>query len=74
MATKALGLCNISLRERSILEVSSDLGPFDYIIAHGVYSWVPPEVRTRFWPFAARIWRLKGRFRELQRLSRQPPA
>lgn len=23
-----------------------DEGPYDYIIAHGLYSWVPPEVRT----------------------------
>ena len=43
--SQALGLKNISLRQMDLLEVSADLGQFDYILAHGVYSWVPPEVR-----------------------------
>jgi methyltransferase-like protein len=41
----ALGLKNIDLRPGSILEVDADFGRFDYIICHGVYSWVPAEVR-----------------------------
>ncbi len=41
----ALGLKNISLQQMDLLEVGADLGEFDYILAHGVYSWVPPEVR-----------------------------
>ena len=41
----ALGLENIALREQSILDVGLDLGPFDFIVAHGVYSWVPDPVR-----------------------------
>ena len=40
----ALGLRNVTLRQGSIIEVSSAFGLFDYIIAHGVYSWVPPNV------------------------------
>lgn len=43
----ALGLNNIELRQLDVNEVASQLGPFDYIIAHGLYSWVPPEVRDR---------------------------
>ena len=43
----ALGLSNIELRQADILALPADLGEFDYIIAHGVYSWVPPEVRDQ---------------------------
>lgn len=43
---KALGLANVSLRVGDILAVDpGELGTFDYIIAHGVYSWTPAEVR-----------------------------
>jgi methyltransferase-like protein/SAM-dependent methyltransferase len=44
---KALGLGNVSLVHMDILDFDPSLGPFDYIIAHGVYSWVPPQVRDR---------------------------
>lgn len=43
----ALGLQNISLQQLDLLQVGPELGQFDYIIAHGVYSWVPPEVQTK---------------------------
>jgi methyltransferase-like protein len=46
-AVQALGLTNISLHHLNILEVDGSLGEFDYIIAHGVYSWVPPAVRDK---------------------------
>lgn len=46
-AVEQLGLRNISLREMNILDVTPELGQFDYIIAHGIYSWTPPEVRDR---------------------------
>jgi hypothetical protein len=46
--TAALGLSNIELRALDILGFSPDAAdPFDYIIAHGVYSWAPPAVRER---------------------------
>lgn len=41
----ALGLANIKLREGSIVDVDEADGTFDYVICHGVYSWVPGEVR-----------------------------
>lgn len=44
---KALGLTNIALRQMSITDIGPDLGQFDYIICHGVYSWVPTEVRDK---------------------------
>jgi SAM-dependent methyltransferase len=43
----ALGLKNIRLLELDILDVPPDFGAFDYIIAHGVYSWVPDAVREK---------------------------
>jgi methyltransferase-like protein/cyclopropane fatty-acyl-phospholipid synthase-like methyltransferase len=43
----ALGLDNIELLQLDINDVNNRLGQFDYIIAHGLYSWVPPEVRDR---------------------------
>ncbi|TDM98261.1 hypothetical protein CEE86_14605, partial [Lactobacillus crispatus] len=43
----ALGLSNIQLLHRDIMDVDPNFGQFDYIIAHGVYSWVPPEVRRK---------------------------
>jgi methyltransferase-like protein/precorrin-6B methylase 2 len=43
----ALGMDNLRLEAKSITDVGPDFGEFDYIICHGVYSWVPPEVREK---------------------------
>lgn len=40
---RALGLNNLELRFQSITDL--DEGPWDYILCHGVYSWVPAEVQ-----------------------------
>jgi methyltransferase-like protein/2-polyprenyl-3-methyl-5-hydroxy-6-metoxy-1,4-benzoquinol methylase len=40
-----IGLTNLTFQNRNITEVTADLGKFDYIICHGVYSWVPEPVR-----------------------------
>jgi SAM-dependent methyltransferase len=45
-AAADLGLWNLGLSHMDIMDLP-DLGSFDYIIAHGVYSWVPPPVRER---------------------------
>lgn len=42
-----LGLTNIELRALNIADLSADMGRFDYVIAHGIYSWVPASVRTK---------------------------
>jgi cyclopropane fatty-acyl-phospholipid synthase-like methyltransferase len=44
-AIARLGLKNISLHQGDIMELADKLGEFDYIVAHGLYSWVPPAVR-----------------------------
>ena len=41
----ALGLRNVRLEVMNILDFPADAGEFDYVIAHGVYSWTPPVVR-----------------------------
>jgi methyltransferase-like protein/predicted O-methyltransferase YrrM len=43
----ALGLKNVTLKVADILEIDADFGQFDYIIAHGIYSWVPANVRDK---------------------------
>ena len=40
-----LGLTNAALEVGDLAKLRKDLGSFDYIIAHGVYSWVPPAVQ-----------------------------
>jgi methyltransferase-like protein/cyclopropane fatty-acyl-phospholipid synthase-like methyltransferase len=42
---RELGLANVTLRALDVRELPADLGPFDYVIAHGIYSWIPPEPR-----------------------------
>jgi methyltransferase-like protein/SAM-dependent methyltransferase len=42
-----LGLKNLELRHASILDVDESFGKFDYIICHGVFSWVPDNVRDK---------------------------
>src|SRR6185295_3704703 len=42
-----LGLRNLTLLAKDILTVTPEFGEFDYIIAHGVYAWVPPPVQNK---------------------------
>lgn len=42
-----LGLKNTTLRPLDVMAVTSDFGQFDYIIAHGLYSWIPPAVQEK---------------------------
>ena len=39
------GLTNVSLIQSDIASIGSEIGTFDYIIAHGVYSWVDDSVK-----------------------------
>jgi methyltransferase-like protein/2-polyprenyl-3-methyl-5-hydroxy-6-metoxy-1,4-benzoquinol methylase len=42
-----LGLTNIELKPLSIMDVDENFGAFDYILCHGVFSWVPPAVQEK---------------------------
>lgn len=46
-AAEALGLENVAFRHLDILDITPELGQFDYIIAHGIYSWVPTAVQHK---------------------------
>lgn len=48
-----LGLRNIELRQGDLIDACDDLGTFDYVIAHGLYSWVPDAVRPHILRVAA---------------------
>ena len=38
---------NVRPLQKNILDVDEGFGEFDYIIAHGMYSWTPVVVRDR---------------------------
>jgi SAM-dependent methyltransferase len=44
---RALGLANATLEVAAIEELEPPPEPFDYVVAHGVYSWVEEPVRDR---------------------------
>src|SRR5215470_9076694 len=52
-AVAELGLENLELRELSIRDAGPDLGQFDFIVAHGVFSWVSEEVQEQLLKFCA---------------------
>lgn len=41
----ALGLRNLTLKAADLRDIGAGYGEFDYIIAHGLYSWIPLDVR-----------------------------
>jgi SAM-dependent methyltransferase len=51
-AATAIGLPNVEFLEADLS--SLERGPYDYIIAHGVYSWVPAPVRDALLALAQR--------------------
>lgn len=44
---KTMGLKNIRLEQKNILDITPEFGQFDYIIVHGIYSWVPDTVKDK---------------------------
>jgi SAM-dependent methyltransferase/methyltransferase-like protein len=59
----ALGLKNVTLHAADLLQMTpgdAALGEFDFIIAHGFYSWVPRQVQDRFFEICRRHLSKKG--------------
>lgn len=56
------GLENVGVLERDVAELvdSDDVGELDYVVAHGVLSWVSPETRRALVAFAAKKLRPGG--------------
>jgi methyltransferase-like protein len=44
---RRLGLANLALRQFDLSDLDASFGEFDYIITHGLYSWLPPDIRDR---------------------------
>ena len=42
---RSVGVTNLELRSMSFEDIEDSFGPFDYVICHGVYSWVPREIQ-----------------------------
>ncbi len=42
-----LRLDNVSLQHQDVLDFPDDAGEFDFIVCHGVYSWVKPAVQEK---------------------------
>ena len=84
----ALGLRNVTLRAMSILDVGPDFGEFDYIICHGVFSWVPRVVQDKILEICKQNlalngvayvsyntypgWHFRGMIREMMNFHVQP--
>jgi methyltransferase-like protein/SAM-dependent methyltransferase len=49
-----LGLRNIQVRQMDLLDIGPEFGQFDYIIAHGLYSWVPAPVQDKLLAICSR--------------------
>ena len=56
----ALGANNVRIVHGDLAALPQDLGEFDYIIAHGVFSWVPPSVQQALLEVCRRHLRAQG--------------
>src|SRR3990167_1634630 len=57
---EALHLKNVEIKQLDIMNVSSDIGEFDYILAQGIYSWVDAEKRKRILQLCRTLLRANG--------------
>jgi SAM-dependent methyltransferase len=56
-----VGLANLRLEVRDLMELEpAELGRFDYVIAHGLLSWVPRPVQDRLMWLLPRLLRPQG--------------
>ena len=59
-AIEQLGLRNIRLQCGDVTELGGQLGTVDYLIAHGLYSWVPDRVRDSILSLCGRMLSDRG--------------
>ena len=59
-AAAELGLANVTFVTGDLSELPEAFGDFDYMIAHGVYSWVPARVRDAMFALAGRRLKPNG--------------
>jgi SAM-dependent methyltransferase len=79
----ATGLTNLDLRHASITDIDASYGEFDYVLCHGVFSWVPRPVQDAILDVCARHlapngvayvsyntfpgWHMRGMIRDMMR-------
>jgi methyltransferase-like protein len=51
---RELAVANLTLKAMSILDVDESFGVFDYIVCHGVFSWVPEAVQEKILAICSR--------------------
>ena len=56
----AAGLTNLELSTNDILNAPQPLGEFDYVLAHGIYAWVPASIRDALMPLIGRSLTANG--------------
>ncbi|MGH7025304.1 MAG: methyltransferase domain-containing protein [Caulobacteraceae bacterium] len=57
---EALGLSNIDVRRGDIRDIDLGAEPFDYVICHGVYSWIPADAREALMALIRRVLAPEG--------------
>lgn len=57
---ESLGLVNVRVVQRDVRDDLTDLGTFDYILVHGLYSWVPAAARSAILTACGRLLREGG--------------
>ena len=55
-----LGLKKLQFKAEDLGAFPADAGTFDYIIAHGVFSWIPPEIQEKLLEICSRHLAPKG--------------
>jgi methyltransferase-like protein len=79
----ALRLTNVELRHADMMQVDASWGEFDFVLCHGVYSWVPPQMQEKILSIAGQQltpdgiayvsynafpgWHMRGIVREMMR-------
>jgi len=82
-----LAIPNVQFHAMSVTDIGADFGEFDYIVAHGLYSWVPEEVQAAILAVCQKHlspnglayisyntypgWHLRGMVREIMLYHRQ---
>ena len=61
-AVRGAGLGNLDIRQLDLADFPADAGTFDYILCHGVYSWVPKPIQEHILAIGRRHLHPQGVF------------
>jgi len=59
-AAESVGARNVRFEKKGVEELDAGLGTFDYIITHGVFSWVAPGLQEKILDVSRRLLRPDG--------------